>query len=428
MSDYRFVHAADLHLDSPFRGLLISAPDQAEILRKATFDVYERTVDLCIEEGVDALLVAGDVFDSAENSLSAQIKFRDGLNRLAGHQIRSFVCHGNHDPLDGWRAGLEWPAHAHRFGPNPEAVPFLEDDPESPIVYGVSYPTREVRENLITRFPEPDSRRPAIGLLHANVGAHPGHANYAPCTVDDLVRTGFHYWALGHVHTRNVVRGMDQAGPVIVYPGNTQGRHPNESGQRGVYLVTMDEHGIVTELQFRPLDVVRWENLRLPIDSFENEQDLIDGVEGEVRASLDSAEGRHLVYRIQLTGRGVVHSSLVRQGFLDDLQTQLNDQFATLRPFALCERIDDTSAIPVDREELARGGGFVADLLSLIDQVRADPVELRRLTEDAKLEGLYQHPRARRYLSDLRPDESTLDALVESAEQLLLDGLVEEAN
>ena len=427
MSSYRFVHAADLHLDSPFHGLFADAPEQAETLRRATFDVYERVVDLCIEEQVDALLVAGDVFDSADNSLAAQLKFRDGLVRLAEHGIRSFVCHGNHDPLDGWRAELQWPAEAHRFGPEPEAVPLNPDDPASPIVYGISYPTREVRVNLVPRFPARETGRPAIGLIHANVGSNTGHENYAPCTVDDLVHTGYDYWALGHVHTRAALRAPDQGAPVVVYPGNTQGRHANEPGARGVSLVEMDERGAVTKLQFKPLDVVRWETLLVAIDGLEDEQGLIDALESVVRTAVDAADNRDMVYRARLSGRGLIHMSIARRGFLADLQARLNGQFAVQRPFALCERIIDATAVPFDRDELSRGGDFVADLLSLIDEVRADPPELARLAEEAKLADLYEHSRARRYLADAYPDESALAALVDGAEQLLLSGLVEEA-
>lgn len=425
MPSFRFVHAADLHIDSPFRGLFSSTPDHAEILRQATFDAYDRLIDFCLDQDVDGLLVAGDVFDSAEPNLTAELKFQDGLIRLAERGIRSFVSHGNHDPLDGWRAGLRWPQEAHRFGSEPQSVPLRENDPASPIVYGVSYPTREIRDSLVPLFPAPDPVRPAIGLMHANVGSNTGHQSYAPCTIEDLVSTGYDYWALGHVHTRDVLRSPERGAPVIVYPGNLQGRHPNESGARGAYLVEMDEKGTVTDLKFQPLDVVRWETLELAIDAFEDVQDLIDALNSKVIEVLETADGRHLVYGIRLSGRGVVHAALSRKGFLSDIQAQLNDRIASQRPFALCERINDATAISFDRDEVARGGDFVADLLAVIDEVRADPSELRRLAEDAGLADLYEHGRARRYLAEAIPDEPALARLVEDAERLLLDGLME---
>ena len=141
MTRIRFVHAADLHLDSPFVGIRAAAPDNvASALHDATFAAYENIIELCIEEEVDALLVAGDVYDSADRSLRAQLKFVDGLKRLDEAGIRSFVCHGNHDPLDGWEARLDYPPSCTRFGPDFEAVPVFENDPSRAVVHGISYP------------------------------------------------------------------------------------------------------------------------------------------------------------------------------------------------------------------------------------------------------------------------------------------------
>lgn len=426
MTSYRFVHSADLHLDSQFGVLSAEYPELEEILRKSTFDAYERIVELCITESVDALLVAGDVFDSADNSLSAQLKFNDGLVRLSEHGIKSFVCHGNHDPLDGWQAELDWPPGAHQFGAEPQTFPLRDDDPNSPLVTGISYPTQEVQENLVSRFPKPVIGRTSIGLIHANVGANAGHKNYAPCTVADLVASEYDYWALGHVHTRNVLRSPDDGSPVIVYPGNSQGRHRNEQGARGVYVVDMDGHGTVTNLKFRETDVLRWHTLHQPIDDLRTEQDLIDVLVDEIRSAIDAANAKHLIYRVIVSGNGPLHGSLTHAGFLRDLRDRMNSLFAGQQPFALCEKIVDTSSILFDRGELISGGNFVSDLLTLIDQVRADPEEILQLGEHAKLQDLYGHVRARRYLKESTPDGSKLAELIDEAERLLLINLVEE--
>ena len=139
MTRIRFVHAADLHLDSPFVGIKAVAPDNvASALYGATFAAYENIIKLCIDEQVDALLIAGDVYDSADRSLRAQLKFVDGLKRLDDAGIRSFVCHGNHDPLNGWEARLDYPPSCIRFGAEFEAVPVFEDDPQRAVVHGIS--------------------------------------------------------------------------------------------------------------------------------------------------------------------------------------------------------------------------------------------------------------------------------------------------
>ena len=178
------------------------------------------------------------------------------------------------------------------------------EEPKRATVYGVSYPTREVRENPTPRFDGTGSAQGfIIGLLHANVGGNQYHDSYAPCTVSDLANTGFDYWALGHVHTRQMLR---ETGPTIVYPGNSQGRHPNEPGARGVYLVEVDDHG-VTQLDFRPMDVVRWETLSLDIGHLETEQDLIHAVNDLAEDALAEAQGRSVVARLEFAGRGVLH-------------------------------------------------------------------------------------------------------------------------
>ena len=302
MARLRFVHAADLHLDSPFQGIRSEAPGYvAETLHRATFDAYENIIGLCLDERVDALLVAGDVYDGADRSLRAQLKFVDGLARLDKAGIRSFVCHGNHDPLDGWEARLDLPGGCVRFGAEVESAQVFPAEPEGAAVFGISYPHREVGENLSLRFRGIASAGAFnIGLLHANVGGNPNHGSYAPCTVADLEDAGMDYWALGHVHTRQTLR---EQGPTIVYSGNPQGRHPNETGARGVYLVEVDDYGPV-RLDFRAVDVVRWASLSLDISGLVGEQELVNDINSLADSVLEAAGGRPVMARLALTGRG----------------------------------------------------------------------------------------------------------------------------
>ncbi len=419
MSIVRFVHAADLHLDSPFRGLLTLEPHVAKALQRATFAAYDRIIDLCLKEGVDALLVAGDVFDGADRSLRAQLHFVDGLRRLEDGGIRSFICHGNHDPLDGWGAKLSFPPGCYRFGPEVERVPVFPDDPDRAMVHGISYPTREVRENLIPRFEASGSARFSIGLVHANVGADTGHEPYAPCTLEDLEASGIDYWALGHVHTRKVLR---ERSPTVVYPGNPQGRHPNERGGRGVYLVDVSDSGEV-DLAFQPVDVARWEHTEVRIDGMEDEQALIDAVDQRVEEACAAADGRDLVFRLWLAGRGVLHKSIGRPDFTDDVRARLNETWAQRTPFAFCERITDDTAPPFDRQERSRAEDFIGDLLRLVDGFKEDPKELEALVSE--LDTLYRAPRAGRILRDELPPGDGLLQLLEAAEALCVDRLLD---
>ena len=412
----RFVHAADLHLDSPFTGLKAAAPDNvANALYDATFTAYENIIKLCIDERVDALLIAGDVYDSADRSLRAQLKFVEGLKRLDEAGIRSFVCHGNHDPLDGWEARLDYPPSCKRFGPMFEAVPVFEAEPERAVVHGISYPTRDVYDNLALRVGRVDPNTFSIGLMHANVDGNAEHALYAPCSLADLVFSGISYWALGHVHTRQT---LSERSPTVVYPGNSQGRHPNETGARGVYLVEVDDDGTVN-LDFRAVDTVRWERPVLDISGMETTQDLLDGLHQCMDEALSGAEGRSVVLRITLSGRAGLHGSLRRPDFIEDMLNDLNGEWANRSPFAWCERIEDETAPPFNREERVVGSDFLAEVLMTSDRAKDDPEMLARLR--GGLDDLYRHRRYRKHLSDNVPEDDDLTALLDEAEAVVVD-------
>ncbi|MYC37945.1 MAG: DNA repair exonuclease [Chloroflexi bacterium] len=426
MARLRFVHAADLHLDSPFRGIRSEAPEYvADSLRRATFDAYENIVALCLRERVDALLVAGDVYDGADRSLRAQLKFVDGLTRLDAAGLRSFVCHGNHDPLDGWEARLSLPPGCVRFGPEVTGEPVFADEPERATVYGVSYPTREVRENLTPLFTQASLDGGfGIGLLHANVGGNSNHDSYAPCFVTDLAETGLDYWALGHVHTRQVLR---QERPTVVYPGNPQGRHPLETGERGVYLVEVDDYGAVS-LDFHPVDVVRWETLEVGVAGLEAEQELIDAIDSAAASCAEYAEGRSVVFRLTLAGRGPLHRWLRSAGTVEELRERVNERYAPStssgQAWLWCERIQANTASPVDREQVAQREDFAGDLARLGGELRGDPAALGELRDALRV--LYANSNAAPYLRNHLPSDEELLELLAAAEDECLASLVHE--
>ena len=423
MPNYSFIHAADLHLDSPFKGLKQVSPLIAEKLRKSTFEAFNRVLDLCITEQVDALLIAGDIFDSADQSLQAQITFVNGLKRLEAADIRCFVCHGNHDPRDAWRSAIPFPQNTVRFGETVSSSELIPGDPESPLVSGYSYPTR-VRENVIPEFREVfQPGRVSIGLLHANVGADTGHESYAPCTLEDLSNVGINYWALGHVHTR---QQYELENCVAVYPGNIQGRHINEPGPRGVYLVSMTEDGKI-EQSFRAVDLIRWKEIYVDISDLDDNQtiqSLEDAIEEQIESALADADGRDLVYRLSLTGRGPLHTVINGSEYNDILISKLNDQYTNRKPFAYCDRVTTTTRKEINRDEYSGRDDFYGDLLQFFDQAKNGGEIISDLQTD--LQPFYDHPRLRKYLSDRMPKNDALASLLDEAESLCLDLLVSE--
>ena len=419
METLRFVHAADLHLDSPFQGVRNNAPDDiATALHESTFAAYERIIDLCIREEAQALLVAGDIYDGADRSLRAQLRFIEGLKKLDEAGIQSFVCHGNHDPLDGVAARLVLPERSHQFREQVEAIPLGNGSRAT--VYGISYPRRDVFEDLTPHF----QRRPddgfAIGLLHASVGDIGEHVSYAPCTVESLTSTGIDYWALGHVHTRSVLRDSD---PAIVYPGNIQGRHANENGERGIYIVDVDRNNRPS-LTHVSVCSVRWETVSVDIGALEREQDLLDALDTAASDLLDGAGGCGVVCRIRLTGRGELHQFLHLDGSVDDLREQLNDDLTRRTPFLWCERIAVETSPQFDRAGRLQSEDFLADVLRMIDELQADPGRLRDIAHQV-MEPLYDNSRARTYLRDVKPDGDDLHRLLADAENRILTELLD---
>ena len=244
---FTFIHAADLHLDTPFIGLSHLPQNVREVVKESTFAALDNLVQLCWDQKVDFLIIAGDVYDAADRSLSAQLRFQQAMQRLDSQGIQVFIAHGNHDPLDGYRARLVWPENVHMFSSEEvKAIPFIKNNKEEARIYGISYPTSQVTERLVRRFDRDPDTPYAIGVLHTNVGSDPQHGNYAPSTIEELINARMDYWALGHIHTRQVLRTNH---PTIVYPGNIQARSMKETGEKGCILVRVSDVG-ETSTQF----------------------------------------------------------------------------------------------------------------------------------------------------------------------------------
>ncbi len=418
----RFVHTGDLHLDSPFQGIAQAAPERiVTALRDATLRSWERIVGLAIEERVDAVLVAGDVFEGANRTLRAQVAFRDGLARLADVGIPSYVVTGNHDPLSGWEPSVTWPELAWRFGAGETTSrPIIRDGTEVARVHGISYGVRDVTRNLATTFRRDPDEPFAIGLLHANVGGIEGYANYAPCSIGDLVASGMDYWALGHIHRHGVLRA---AAPTIVYCGNPQGRDPGEADPRGCYLVSVSTGGSVTP-EFRPMDVVRWQRLTVPIDDIATEEALVQAV-GDAIETAATAADLSIVALVTLTGRGPMHASLRRTAVLRDVHDVVRERFGIGDPFAWLETIRDATRPSIDLAERREAGDLLGETLREFERSRSALREGQQADLHDLLVDLYDHPRVRRVLAGSQPGTSDLLALLDSAEAQVVDQLDE---
>ncbi len=414
MKPFSFIHAADLHLDSPFSALGQENPELARAMRSATFEAFDNIIDLALNRKVDFLLVAGDVYDGADRSLRAQVRFRDGLKRLSDAGIGSYVVHGNHDPLDVWSSSLEWPARVHIFRENVETVPVKRDGETLAFIQGISYPTRDERRNLSSLFRR---KNPAfhIGLLHANVGSDTGHEPYAPCSLDDLMKPEMDYWALGHVHNRKI---LSRERPFILYPGNSQGRNIRETDERGCYLVRIKEGGEVEE-EFCGTDVIRWTSMGLRINEMGTEQDLVKALD---RACLDIAEkgsGRGSIARILLSGSGPLSKTLREPNSGNDLLEMARETGMSINPFVWVEQVGIRVGPELDLAAMIKKQDFMGELLRYSRELLEGEGFMESVKDD--LSPLFDDPRARRFIE--RPGIDKLKELLEEAELECLKGL-----
>ena len=405
MESLRFIHAADLHLDSPFRGLANTSTKLRDELQAATLGAFARVVDHTIESNADFLLLAGDLYDSKDRSLRALVAFRRQMERLAERDISVYIVHGNHDPLNGWGSEFQLPPNVTTFTGKPATEPVIRRGKEIARVTGISYARERVTENLASSM-KPDSDSPySVGLLHANVAGQTGHADYAPVTLDELSSSGFDYWALGHVHTRSI---LAQEPATVVYPGNPQGRNPREPGPRGCLQVDVNRNGDA-HLSFVETNLARWTHLEIPIQTHTRMDALVDALLEEGRTAAASFRGP-TVARCTLRGSGPLHSDLQRDGMAEELSEQLR----TVLPV---ESLRIATGPVLDFESLTRTETLVADFLKLADRALEDP-ELRKKLSDS-LEPLFR----RRDMT--LPDDVKLREWMERATALGVDLLME---
>lgn len=405
MDSFRFVHTADLHMDSPFRGLMNAAPKLRDSLQDATLGALERVIDWTIQSNADFLVIAGDLYDSRDRSLRALVSFRRQMERLAERDVPVFIVHGNHDPLNGWGSEFLLPPNVTTFGSRPRTEPVIRRGRELARVTGVSYPRERVTENLAALM-TPESGAPySVAALHANIGQQSGHADYAPAAIADLSASGFDYWALGHVHTRAIL----QASPAIVYPGNPQGRHPRETGARGCFQVDVDSYG-QAHFQFVETSRARWTHLEINIQPYVNLNALIDAMIEKGQAAAAEFEGPTIA-RCTFRGTGALHRDLQRDGVAEDLAGEL-ERVLTV------ESVRVATGPELDFGALARSETLVSDFLKLADRALEDPALREKLADS--LTPLFRRKEISSY------DDARLREWIERAAALGVDLLLDQ--
>ena len=301
---FRFIHAADIHLDSPLRGLESYEDAPVEEIRGANRRAFDNLVELAIEEGVGFVLLAGDLYDGEWKDYHTGLFFAERMGRLRRQNIRVFMVSGNHDAASQITRTLQLPDNVQVLSTKKPQTILLDDIDVA--IHGQGYPSRAMSKNLAEQYPQYNPGYFNIGILHTALNGREGHEPYAPCTLDDLRQKGYDYWALGHVHKREEV----SKDPWIVFPGNIQGRHIRETGAKGASLVTV-ENGEVIGVEHHELDVLRWSVCRVDLSDCEVMNAVHDHVRQALEGELEQAEGRILAVRLVLTGDCPVHTRLL---------------------------------------------------------------------------------------------------------------------
>lgn len=300
----RFFHAADIHLDSPLRNLVLEEPAQVERIRRATRDAFRGLIDRALEEDVSLLLLVGDLFDKDNPNMQMVHFLRHELARLAERGIRVVIVKGNHDADNRIGRFLDLPSNTvvlDDSAPQQMAFPDL-----GVAVTGQSFRPGPVTENLALSYPPPLPGLFNIAMLHTSLSGSLDHDPYAPCTLIDLLSRNYDYWALGHIHQGEIL----SRDPAVVYPGNLQGRHAKETGPKGAMLAETDGNRLIS-LDFVPLDVIRWHGVSVDLTGIGDPGELATALRREFEDVRRTSEGRPSAVRVTLSGRSSLSPSLL---------------------------------------------------------------------------------------------------------------------
>ncbi len=367
---FKFLHAADIHLDSPQKGLDRYEGAPIEECRRATRRALENLVRLAIDEKVAFLLIVGDLYDGDWPDYNTGLFFSAQMARLREEKIPVVLIRGNHDAANTMTRDLKLLDNARVLATERPQTIHLDD--LNVAIHGQSFPTRAVLDNLARTYPDRVPGAFNIGMLHTCVDGREGHERYAPCSIDDMRFREYGYWALGHIHKRERLYQID---PLIAFPGNLQGRHVRESGPKGCLLVTVDDAQNATA-EFRPLDVVRWDICRVDATGALDGDDLVDRFRSRVTTLLPDLDDRLLALRVEFQGPCAAHAkvSAVWPDWTNEIRQTATD---TGSGRIWVEKVVPKTQPPAQADRILDGP--LAELTALLDELRTDEARLKEL-------------------------------------------------
>ena len=415
MPTWKFVHVADIHLDSPMLGLEHHESAPVARLRGVTRRALENLVTLCIEEDAQFVLIAGDLYDGDWRDYNTGLFFVRQIARLREAGIRVFLIRGNHDADSVITRKLTLPENTHEF--STRRAESVAVEALNTTIHGRSYGRKAVTDDLSAGYPTPVIGQLNIGLLHTSADGREGHERYAPCSVEGLVARGYDYWALGHVHNREILH----EDPWVVFPGNLQGRHMRETGPKGCLVVTVED-GAIAAVDFRSVDVLRWGVCELDVSSADSAAAALDLLRDELVQRLADANTVSLALRLRLYGQTPAQTAFGRRPthWREEIRGLVLDLAADE---IWIEQVQFDTRTPLDLETLRHRDDPIGGLLRSIHQLRTEDPERLSAVFDDLLEKLPGEVREGTNGFDLT-DPDTLRGLLDEAELLLVARLV----
>jgi len=367
----RFIHAADAHIDSPLKGLEVHDGAPVDVLRGATRRAFENLIQLAIDEHIDFLVIAGDLYDGDWKDYSTGLFFRRQMARLDEQGIPVYLIAGNHDAASVISKKLSLPENVHVF--STRAAESVEVVGHPVVIHGRGFPNRAVPENLVLEYPASVPNKFNIGLLHTSLTGRTGHDTYAPCSETELRQKGYGYWALGHIHQPEIMsQGPDSW---IVFAGNCQGRDAREVGPHGCWMVTVNDSLEVDNVEWQELDVVRWQVLEINLTGVTAEAEVLGHVTKAMVSAIREAAGRLVAARIVFTGATPLHGSLHRE--MHRWQAELLGRAQDQGEEAIwIERIKVATSPVYDLAQLAERDALTKIVLQTLEQARIEPGNL----------------------------------------------------
>ncbi len=372
----RFIHAADIHLDSPLSGLASYADAPVELLRSATRDAFTNLVDAAIEDGVDFLIIAGDLYDGSWKDYNTGYFFCREMGRLNKAGVPVYLLFGNHDAESEMTKRLTLPANVHVFETR-KAHTFLIEDLKVAL-HGRSFRDAATTENLAVNYPNKVPGWINIGVLHTALEGNAEHATYAPCSLAELSAKGYDYWALGHVHEHAIVQKEPSW---VVFPGNLQGRHIRETGPRGAVVVHADETGILSVDRLL-VDVLRWHRVVVDASGVNTLADVVALAGHEFERLVAANTGnKPMSARVTVVGKTAAHGELF--GMEAHLRAEILGQAASTGLNTLwVEKVRVETTPAADPGDISARADAIADLQALLEHAPNDEALLRDIAEE----------------------------------------------